>query len=57
MSTVTTVFSASDQVAFFNELTVYATVKERKCLCQNQQPDDNFTHVYYYRIKFVTKRL
>jgi len=57
MSTVTTVFSASDQVAFFNELIMYATVKERKWLCQNQQPDNNITYVYYYRIKFVTKRL
>jgi len=36
MSTVTTVFSASDQVAFFNELILYATGKERKWLCQDQ---------------------
>ena len=36
MSTVTTVFSASDQVVFFNELTLYAMVKERKRLRQDQ---------------------
>jgi len=36
MSTVTTVFSACDQVVFFNELTQYAMVKERKLLRQDR---------------------